>query len=212
MSQAPTAAAAEPAIGEAVAALRAGELVVFPTETLYGIGCDALDRAALERLRRAKRRPEEKGIAMILGGSEQVELVAEAASPAARALMAAFWPGPVVLLLPARPGLPDPLVVDGRVGARVSSHPVAARLARALGRPIAAPSANPAGELPARDVSEARAYFGRLVSVYLDGGTIEGAPSTLVDPGPPLRVVREGVVPARAIEAALGEAHPATPR
>ena len=89
-------------------------------------------------------------------------------------------------------------------GSRVSAHPVARRLALALGAPLASPSANPGGLAPALDVAAARAYFGTDVSVYLDDGPIDGPPSTLVDPGPPLRILRQGAVSREAIEAALG--------
>jgi L-threonylcarbamoyladenylate synthase len=189
----------------AVSALRAGKLVVFPTETLYGIGCDALDARALGRLLAAKRRPEEKGIAVIVADTGMVERIATAISAAARRLAERFWPGPLTLLFPARPDLPAPLVVGGKVAARVSSHPTAAALARALGRPIAAPSANVSAEPPARDLAGARAAFGPAVAVYLEGGTLAGPPSTLVDPGPPLRVLRAGAVPAEAVAEALDD-------
>lgn len=190
-------------IAAAVAALRAGLLVVFPTETLYGIGCDALNADAMERLRAVKQRGADKGVATILGGAAMLDLLSDAVSPAARRLAGAFWPGPLTLVVPARPGLPAPLVLDGNVAARVSSHPVARRLAQALGRPLASPSANPGGLAPAPDVAGARAYFGSDVACYIDDGPIAGAPSTLVDPGPPLRVLREGAITRRAIEDAL---------
>ena len=187
----------------ALAALRAGRLVVFPTETLYRVGCDALDAAALERLRAAKRRPDEKGIGVIVGDVAMVDLVAVDASPDARRLMDAFWPGPLTLLLRARPDIPSPLVVDGLIGVRLSSDPDAAALSRALGRPLASPSANPSGAEPALDAAAARRYFGDLVAAYIERGPIRGAPSTLVDPGPPLRVLREGAIPTERIEAVL---------
>src|SRR5262245_56507967 len=125
-------------IRAAVSALQAGALVVFPTETLYGIGCDALDVRALERLLAAKRRPQEKGIAIVVADLAMVGRLATSISPRARRLAEGFWPGPLTLLFPARPELPAPLVVDGLVGARVSSHPTVAALVRGLGRPLAA--------------------------------------------------------------------------
>jgi L-threonylcarbamoyladenylate synthase len=200
-------AATAPDIAAAARAVRAGELVVFPTETLYGIGCDALDAAALARLLATKRRPEEKGIAVIVVDVAMLALVAAEVSDRAQRLIDRFWPGPLTVLFPARPEIPAPLVVDGTVAARVSSCATVAALARAAGRPIAAPSANLSGEPPAHDVGEARGRFGDLVAVYLDAGcALAGAPSTLVDPGPPLRIVREGAIAARDVAAALGEA------
>jgi len=190
-------------IAAAVAAFRAGELVVFPTETLYGIGCDALDAAAVERLRTVKQRGADKGVAVLVADADMLPLLCDVVSPDARLLGEAFWPGPLTILLPARPGLPAPLVLDGRVGVRVSSHPIARRLAHELGRPLACPSANPGGQEPARDAAAARAYFGRAVACYIDDGPIAGAPSTLVDPGPPLRVLREGAIARDALEDVL---------
>jgi L-threonylcarbamoyladenylate synthase len=192
-----------PSILRAAAALRRGSLVVFPTETLYALGCAARDAAAVERLRLVKQRPEEKGFALLIGDLAMLDQVAEKIEAPARRLIDAFWPGPMTLLLPARADLPQPLVVDGRVGVRLTSHPVAAALSRALGGPIASPSANPAGLAPARDLAAARSYFGDDVAAYLDGGPLEGTPSTLADPGPPLRLVREGGIPRSAIEDAL---------
>jgi L-threonylcarbamoyladenylate synthase len=130
-------------------------------------------------------------------------LLSDHVSPRVHTLAAAFWPGPLTVLLPARRDLPEPIVLDGMVAVRVSSHPLARRLARELGRPLASPSANPAGLEPARDVNTARAYFGFDVACYIDDGPIAGAPSTLVDPGPPLRVLREGAIPRAAVEEAL---------
>ncbi|MEW6269646.1 MAG: L-threonylcarbamoyladenylate synthase [Thermodesulfobacteriota bacterium] len=202
---------ADAAVAAAVAALRAGELVVFPTETLYGVGCDALNPRAMERLVAVKQRGADKGVAVLVADVAMLELVTDDVGEGARRLAAAFWPGPLTILFRARPGLPEPLVVDGRIGARVSSHPLAQRLTRELGRPLAAPSANPAGREPAHDVDTARRYFGDAVACYLDGGTIAGPPSTLADPGPPLRVLREGAVARAAIEDALRRADATTP-
>ena len=204
------AGASEAAIGAAVEALRSGDLVVFPTETIYGIGCDALDPTAVARLCAAKQRPDEKGIAVIIGEQAMLEQITAWVSPAASTLIERFWPGPLTILFAARPGLPGALVQGGRIGARLSSHAIARRLSQALGRPIAAPSANPAGAEPARDPHAARSYFGDAVAAYVDAGEISGPPSTLVDPGPPLRVLRAGAVPEDAIRQALARSDGAT--
>jgi L-threonylcarbamoyladenylate synthase len=195
------------AIEKAADVLRAGGLVVFPTETLYGIGCDALDPAALERLRAAKERPEEKGLLVLVSDLAMVETVARDISRAARRLCEKFWPGPLTVLFPARDEIPPPLVVDGKVAARLSSDPFAQALVRALGRPVAAPSANRSGEPPAADVATARRTFGERVGAYLDDGLRSAPPSTLADPGPPLRVLRDGPISRAALEAALAD-HP----
>lgn len=190
-------------IAAAVAALAAGELIVFPTETLYGVGCDALNEQALDRLRAVKQRGADKGVAVIVSDTAMLHLLSDDVSEHALRLGAAFWPGPLTILLPARADLPATLVLDGHVGVRVPGHAIARQLARVLGRPIAAPSANPAGLVPARDAAAARAYFGAAVACYIDDGPIAGAPSTLIDPGPPLRVLREGAIPHSALEEVL---------
>jgi L-threonylcarbamoyladenylate synthase len=191
-------------VERAAVALRNDALVVFPTETLYGVGCHALSPTAIERLRLVKQRGADKGIAVVVGDVSQVALVSDDISPSARRLMERLWPGPITVLLPARASLPSPLTQGGLVGVRVSAHPVARRLALAIGAPLAAPSANPGGLAPARDVAAARAYFGAHVAVYLDDGVIDGPPSTLVDPGPPLRILRAGAVSREEIDATVG--------
>jgi L-threonylcarbamoyladenylate synthase len=169
------------AVRAAVAALRRGAIVAFPTETYYGLAVDALDVAALARLFALKGRGAEKASALLVADFGMLaELCAEAPA-AARDLAAAHWPGPLTIALPARPGLPAGIVSDGCVAARVSSHPVAAALVAAFGRPLTATSANPAGVPPARTLAEVTAHFPGANLHLLDGGqTAGGLPSTLV--------------------------------
>lgn len=196
----------EDQIRRAVEALAAGELVVFPTETVYGIGCDASNADALVRLCETKNRPTEKGIAVILGDAAMLSQLTPGASERAEALARAFWPGPLTLLVPSRPDLPPQIVRDGRTGCRVSGDAIPRRLSAGLGRPLASPSANPSDLPPAHDIATARSYFGDSVAVYLDDGPREGTPSTLADPGPPLRILRDGPIDSAALEAALATA------
>src|SRR5262249_46210675 len=107
------------------------------------------------------------------------------------------------VLFPACDDVPAPLVVDGKVAARLSSDPVARALVRALGRPVAAPSANRSGEPPATDVAAARRTFGEAVGGYLADGSRSAPPSALADPGPPLRVLREGAITRSQLETAI---------
>lgn len=190
-------------IARAARALAAGELVVFPTETVYGIGCDALNAEALTRLCEAKNRPSEKGIAVILGDAAMLSRITTSAGERARTLADAFWPGPLTLLVESRAELPSQIVRDGRTGCRVSGDDVARRLSAALGRPLASPSANLSDQPPAQEIEAARAYFGDAVAVYLDDGPRSGTPSTLVDPGPPLRILRQGPIDEHAIQSVL---------
>ncbi|MGH7934014.1 MAG: L-threonylcarbamoyladenylate synthase [Candidatus Binataceae bacterium] len=193
-------------IAEAVEALRAGEPVVYPTETFYGVGADALSPAALERLFALKRREAGKPVALIAADIEMAFALAREIPDAARRLAEAFWPGPLTLVMPPRAGLPEPLAgPDGGVGVRVSSHPVARELAARLGRPITATSANLSGDPPATTLDETRAAFGDRIRIYLEGGRLgASAPSTVIafDRGE-WRVLRTGAISHAAIAAAL---------
>ncbi len=212
----------------AIEALRSGEVVVYPTETFYGMGADALSPAALDRLFALKGREPGKPVALIAADARSAFDLAREVSDAARRLADAFWPGPLTLVLPARDDLPGPLIgPDCRVGVRVSSHPIARALAAGLGRPITATSANLAGGQPAlaaglgrpitatsanlaggqpaRTLGEARDTFGAKVKVYLEGGKLAAsAPSTVVAcDRNGWRVLRAGVISDGAIAAAL---------
>jgi len=163
---------APPELVAAVTALRAGRLVVYPTETVYGLGAAALDPAALAALLTLKGRPDEKGLSVLVAGLDAAtHLLSEAPPLGARALAKAFWPGPLTIVLPASDALPAPLCGEtGGVGLRCSSDRVATALGLAFGGPITATSANPSGAQPAADVGAARAYFGERVECYLDDG------------------------------------------
>jgi L-threonylcarbamoyladenylate synthase len=190
----------------AIEALRSGEVVVYPTETFYGMGADALSPAALDRLFSLKGREPGKPVALIAADARSAFELAREVPETARRLAEAFWPGPLTLVLPARDNLPEPLIgPDGGVGVRVSSHPVARALAAGLGRPITATSANLAGGQPATTLGEARDAFGANVKVYLEGGRLTAAaPSTVVAcDRDGWRILRAGAISDRAVAAAL---------
>jgi L-threonylcarbamoyladenylate synthase len=190
----------------AVEALGRGEVIVFPTETFYGLGADALDAAAVERVVSLKGRQAASPIAVIVADREMLGRVVAEIPPAAQALMNRFWPGPLTLVLPARSQWPPPLLNrDGGIGVRISSHPLAARLVGELGRPLTATSANPSGKEPARTVGEAKTYFAGKVAVYVDGGKLSAEKgSTVVEVRPgELRMIREGEISAAEIREAL---------
>lgn len=195
------------AVGDAVAALRRGGVVVYPTETFYGLGVDAFDERALGRLVQLKGRPQGKPVAVLVSDRAMVRAVASSVPPLARRLMERFWPGPVTLVVPARPDVSDILTGGtGTIGVRWSANPLATGLVAALGRPLTTPSANPNAAAPPVDVAHARAYFGAAVDVYLDGGTLPGGlGSTVVEVVTVLRIVREGTMPAAAIAAVCDE-------
>jgi L-threonylcarbamoyladenylate synthase len=172
-------------LADAVRAIAAGELVVYPTDTLIGIATRATDSVAVDRLAAAKDRPTDLPVSLALSSTEEIEPFATM-SPVARRFVRDHLPGPYTLLLPASPmarrRLAAPLVNSaGTVGFRVPDHPLARELARRAG-PITATSANRHGAPPARTIAEARATFGGSVAVYLPAAPRPtGLPSTLVD-------------------------------
>ncbi len=159
-------------VNVAVAALRQGALVVYPTETVYGLGAAALHPVCLARLLALKQRPDEKGVSVLIENLEAASDLFLGPPPGeVKALAQAFWPGPLTIVLPATRGLPWPLVgTTGGVGLRCSSDATAMALVERFGDPLTATSANPSGEPPAGDASAARVYFGDGVASYLDGG------------------------------------------
>jgi L-threonylcarbamoyladenylate synthase len=201
--------AADPAgVQEAAAILRAGGLVAFPTETVYGLGANALDATAVAGIFRAKRRPASDPLIVHLADASGLNLVGRTD---ARALHLAerFWPGPLTLVLPRQAGVP-PSVTAGRdsVAVRVPAHPVARALLAAASLPVAAPSANLFGRpSPTRAEHVLEDLQGRIDAVVDGGPTTIGVESTIVDlAGAEPRLLRPGGLPAESIEAALGRA------
>ncbi len=186
----------EARIAAAAAVLRRGGLVVYPTETFYGLGALAREEEALERLARAKLRPEGKPLPLLAADLTQVVEVALLEGRAAR-LAARFWPGPLTLVLPARPGLPAEITAGtGTVGIRVPGSALARALARAAGGALVSTSANPSGGPPPARVDDLEPGLRGAVDHVLDGGpTPGGRPSTVVAvDGEAVRLVRAGAV------------------
>jgi len=207
----------DPALAARVAAaaevLRRGGLVAYPTETFYGLGALASDAAAVERLVHAKDRPEVKPLPLLAADLAQVEAVADL-PPLARRLAAAFWPGALTLVVPARPGARLHRAIAGAagtVGIRVTSGEVAAALARAAGGALVATSANLSGQPPVADPAALDPALVARLDLVLDGGPSPGgAPSTVVAvAGGALALVRAGAVPFEAVEAARDAGGPA---
>jgi L-threonylcarbamoyladenylate synthase len=185
------------ALDRAVKVLARGGIVAFPTETYYGLAVDALNAAAVDWLVQVKGRESTKAIGCIIGEPEQRSLLCTAWPEAAARLAARFWPGPLTLVLPARPDLPRPLQPAGFVGLRLSSHEIARAMARALGRPITATSANPAGAPEVTRAGDIAPGLQDKLDLVLDGGeTPGGKGSTVVRiDGDRLSCLREGAVP-----------------
>ncbi len=185
------------AIGDAGRLLRAGRLVAFPTETVYGLGANALSATAVQRIFRAKGRPRSDPLIVHLASAEDLPRVARSTPAAARHLAAAHWPGPLTLVLPRAEAVPA-IVSAGRetIAVRVPAHPVALALLAAAGRPIAAPSANRHGHVsPTRAIHVAE-DLGDGVDLILDGGPTElGIESTVLDlTADPPEILRPGGV------------------
>jgi L-threonylcarbamoyladenylate synthase len=186
----------------AVAALRNGELVVYPTETVYGLGADAIDPAAIERVFEAKARPWDRPISMAVP-TVGAALEYVRADDRTRACMDAFLPGPVTVVVPKTDQVPDVLTAGrDRVGVRVPDHPVARSLLDRIA-PLTATSANVSGGPSARDPAELDATLREAVATVLDDGRTPGGGSTVVDPGRGL-VHRRGRL-ADQVEAWLAE-------
>ena len=192
---------------DGIAALQAGELVVYPTETFYAIGADAFSPTALRRLFELKRREPDSPIGLIAADSAMAFSLAREVPPDARRLADAFWPGPLTIVLPARDGLAPELTGPDGVGVRVSPNPVARALSAGIGRPITATSANASGQPAASTLDQARAALGGKVKVYLEGGKLSAsAPSTVIAIGTGGRgwkMIRAGAISESQIAVAL---------
>src|SRR5262245_48706290 len=190
-------APARDALQAGAAVLRGSGLVVFPTESFYGLGAHALDAHAVARVFRVKGRPEAKPLLILVDSVEMLRTVVTEVPAAARALIDRHWPGPLTLVLRAAASIPDAVTAGtGTVGVRMPGHAVALGLVEAAGRPLTAPSANPSGEPPPTTAGAVMRYFGEQVDLILDGGpTAGGAGSTIADcTGPAPRVLRQGPI------------------
>jgi L-threonylcarbamoyladenylate synthase len=188
--------------------LRAGELVAFATETVYGLGADACDPAAVARIFAAKGRPADNPLIVHLAAADELARVVGRVTPLARSLAATFWPGPLTLVLEARPDVPR--VTTGgldTVAVRVPGHPVATAVLEAAGIPVAAPSANRSGRPSPTSAAHVAADLGTEVALIVDGGACPiGVESTVVDArGARPVVLREGSVTREDLGLAPGE-------
>lgn len=193
----------------AARAAASGGLVVYPTDTLYGLGTNPLLEEALERLFRAKERPPERPVPVLGSSIEALERIV-AFTPLARRLAERFWPGPLTVILPVRPGAAVPRLLHagtGRIGVRVPGHRVALALIEEAGGLLTGTSANIHRRPPARTAAEALEQLDGRVDYVVDAGPAPlGKPSTVVDLSvEPPRLVREGAVPREEIERVLGK-------
>ena len=195
-----------PGLTRAAALLRAGGLVALPTETVYGLAGDARNDRAVAAIFEAKGRPQFNPLIVHVGSLAEAEAIAEF-SPQARAIAAAFWPGPLTLVLPVRAGAGiSELVTAGHdtVAIRMPEHPVARALLTEFGGPLAAPSANPSGKISPTTARHVLDGLGGRIAAVIDGGPCAvGVESTILSLDPP-RLLRPGGLPAEVLEEALG--------
>jgi len=220
-------------IKKAANVIRRGGLVVFPTETFYGLGANAFDPRAVRKIFRAKGRPENKALIILIGEKVDLRLVARDIPKVAYRLIEKFWPGPLTLIFKKKKNIPKEVTAGGNtVAVRLSSHPVAQALVRAAGVPITAPSANLSGRPPHRTITGVVKELGRCkeIGLFLDAGktplgkpgsensigslkankTLDRVsttrkPSTLLDltKNPP-RILREGGITKKQLEKVIG--------
>ena len=191
-----------PDMTEAAALLVDGKLVAVPTETVYGLCANGLNAAAVEEIYTVKGRPENKPLSLMIAGKEAVEGLCHDVPPAAYALMDAFWPGPLTIILPAKEHIPSVVLAGGKtVGLRCPDHPLTLELLRRCALPLAGPSANPSGEAAPISAEGVLNYFQGKIPAVIDGGACqEGEPSTILDmSAKPYQILRQGALSAEKI-------------
>ena len=183
------------AILSALEILLSGGLVAFPTDTVYGVGALAFHEKAIESIYVAKDRPMERAIPVLIGDNDDLIKVAQEIPIFAMRLIDRFWPGPLTVLVPKKPTLPEAISATSTVGVRVPDHDIARALLRLAG-PLAVTSANISGQLSPTTARQVREQLGGRIAMIIDGGeTPGGIPSTLVDcTGEEIQILREGPI------------------
>ncbi|MBI5472119.1 MAG: threonylcarbamoyl-AMP synthase [Ignavibacteriae bacterium] len=193
-------------LGEAAACIRQGGVLVYPTETLYGIGADALNAAAIGRVVAAKRRQDDKPILVIVNGVEMLSGLVASVPKTAEVLMEEFWPGPLTIVFDVAPRVPAALTRGtGTIGVRVPSSTFCLELLKLCNCPLTSTSANVSGEAIKNTVSEIRAELGDAVDLYIDAGVLSaGKPSTVISvANQNIQFLREGVISFERIQEIL---------
>jgi L-threonylcarbamoyladenylate synthase len=187
--------------------MRAGEVVAFPTDTVYGLGTLLTSRVGIARIYEIKGRTTEKALPVLVADPGQLAGVIDQLTPQARRLMERFWPGALTLVLPRHPSVPAEIALGrGSIGVRAPNHPDLLALLRTLGAPVASSSANRSGAPAAATAQEVADAFFQDLALILDGGPAGGVASTVVDltrPNKPV-LLRAGALPRAALEEALG--------
>lgn len=196
------------AFAHAVRLLRAGKVIAFPTDTVYGIGADGFNARAIEQLFVVKERERGKAIPYLMSDAKTLSLVAREVPSAARLLAEKFWPGGLTLVVPASARVPKNLIAGGEtIAVRVPNHPVTRALIDSLGAPLAATSANISGGRDPANAQQVLAQLAGRIPLIVDGGATRGnVPSTVVDvTTAPAKVLRVGVISVAEIERIVGK-------
>ncbi len=194
-------------IQRAAAVIRGGGIVAFPTETVYGLGANALKVDAVAKVFAAKGRPANNPLIVHVAGVKQAQDLVSEWPDAAERLAAAFWPGPLTLVMPKRAVVPDIVTAGGStVAIRMPAHPVALRLVESAGCPLAAPSANVSGAVSPTEADHVVRTLGGRIDMVLDGGPCQGGiESTVINlTTMPLRILRPGLVTQEQIQSIVG--------
>lgn len=191
-------------IETAIDLLNDGEIVAFPTDTVYGLGTNAFYSPGIIKLFEAKGRDANKAIAVLIGDLDQLNLLTDELSETAHKLVASFWPGGLTIVVPKKKDLPELLSAGSSIGIRMPNHPVALDLLRKFG-PIATTSANLSGMNSPHDARDVERQLNKRVPLILDGGRCPGGvPSTVVDcTTEEVRILRPGTISLKEIEKAL---------
>jgi L-threonylcarbamoyladenylate synthase len=185
-----------PLIDKAADVIKGGGVIIYPTETLYGLGANPLDPEAMNRLYAIKGREKAKPIPFLIKDQEMLATLVEDIPHIGIQLMERYWPGALTLIFRAKKGLPPPLYGEtGTIGLRISAHPVARLLLEAIGTPLTSTSANPAGEGDLTDIRSIARAFGDQADLIIDGGIVPGTGSTVIDLTTTTpKIVREGMI------------------
>ena len=192
--------------GEAAEILKNGGLVAVPTETVYGLAANALDESAVAKIFEVKGRPEGKALSILVGGSDAMEKYCESVPKQALDLAEKYWPGPLTIILQAKPGIPDIVLAGGKtIGLRCPNHAITLSLLQKAGLPLAAPSANPSGMESPKNAQKVIEYFDGKIDAVIDGGQCGvGTESTILDLSQtPFRVLRVGALSEDEVFGAL---------
>lgn len=194
-------------IKHAARILQTGGLVIFPTDTLYGLGANIYDDVATKRVFEIKKRPLNKSLPVLIADSKELASLAQEIPPLAKALIDSFWPGQLTLIF-KKTGKVSTILTGGKdtVAVRIPDHPISLALIREAGFPLTGPSANITGVEPPTTAEEAAKTLGDMVDLIIDTGPCPvGAPSTVLDlTGSKPRILREGAISRQVLEAKLG--------